>query len=98
MAVTPLGEIGVNMGLPGLTMDMYTAAGWLNVPLGLINLVLLHPKYFVERKIAVKEAMVAQGYSTEKETWKAWKPDYLAAWTLVTSFFIFTFNFVLLET
>lgn len=35
---------------------------------------------------------------TEKETWKAIRPDYLASWTLICAFFVLVFNFVLLET
>ena len=42
--------------------------------------------------------MVMQGKTSEKETWKAIKPDYISAWTLIVAFFVLVFNFVLLET
>ncbi|XP_058807793.1 major facilitator superfamily domain-containing protein 8 isoform X2 [Phymastichus coffea] len=96
MAVTPLGDRGTSiMGLP---MNMYTAAGWINVLMGMLNFALFLPGSFKERKIAAREAMREQGKASEKETWKSMKPDYLAAWTLIWAFFILVFNFVLLET
>lgn len=42
-------------------LDMFTAAGWLNALLGLLNFLLFLPFCFKERKIAAKEAMLAQG-------------------------------------
>ncbi|XP_008210269.1 major facilitator superfamily domain-containing protein 8 [Nasonia vitripennis] len=95
-AVTPLGDDGfILMGLP---MNMYTAAGWINVLMGILNFCLFLPCCFKEHKIAAREAMRDQGKASEKETWKAMKPDYLAAWTLIWAFFVLVFNFVLLET
>jgi MFS transporter, ceroid-lipofuscinosis neuronal protein 7 len=74
----------------------YTAAGWTNVLLGIINFVLFLPWFFKDRRIAAKEQMIIQGKTTEKETWKSVKIDYATAWTLILSFFVIVFNFVLL--
>ncbi|XP_036140789.1 major facilitator superfamily domain-containing protein 8 isoform X2 [Monomorium pharaonis] len=95
-AVTPLGDHGVTFLL--LPLNMYTAAGWINVLMAIFNFICLLPWNFKEHKIAIKEAMRNEGKATEKETWKAIKPDYLAAWTLICGFFVLVFNFVLLET
>ncbi|CAH0399951.1 unnamed protein product [Chilo suppressalis] len=89
----PSGESG-----PLLRLDMYTAAGWTNAILGLVNFVLLLPWCFKERTIAAREAMLAQGKNSEKEALKAMKPDLISSWTLVAAFFVLVFNFVLLET
>jgi len=93
--VTPLGETGMSF-LPGL--NMYTAAGWLNVFMAIGNFVLFLPMFFKEKRIAAKEIMKLQGKQTEKETWKGTKPDYFSCWTLIVAFFVLVFNFVLLET
>ncbi|XP_037047461.1 major facilitator superfamily domain-containing protein 8 [Bradysia coprophila] len=93
--VTPLGDKGVSF-LPGL--NMYTAAGWLNVFMAIGNFCLFLPIYFKEKRIAAKEIMKLQGKQTEKETWKGIKPDYFSCWTLIVAFFVLVFNFVLLET
>ncbi|XP_063234023.1 major facilitator superfamily domain-containing protein 8 [Bacillus rossius redtenbacheri] len=96
--VTPLGDEGVRMpaGLPAL--NMYTAAGWINVALGAVNTLLFLPAVFTEHRVAAKEAMLQQGASSEEETWSGVKPDYLSTWTLISAFFVIGFNFVLLET
>ncbi|KAJ8683368.1 hypothetical protein QAD02_019160 [Eretmocerus hayati] len=93
----PLGKEGYISG-SGLPINMYTAPGWVNVLLGILNFALFLPFSFKERKIAAREAMRDTGKTSEKETWKAMKPDYLAAWTLICAFFVMVFNFVLLET
>ncbi|XP_018353735.1 PREDICTED: major facilitator superfamily domain-containing protein 8 [Trachymyrmex septentrionalis] len=95
-AVTPLGDHGVTFLM--LPLNMYTAAGWINAIMGIFNFIFLLPWNFKEYKIAIKEAMRDEGKATEKETWKAIKPDYLASWTLICGFFVLVFNFVLLET
>ncbi|XP_046670778.1 major facilitator superfamily domain-containing protein 8 [Homalodisca vitripennis] len=77
---------------------MYTAAGWINVLLGIINAALFSPVFFVERPIAAREAMVLSGAESERAAWKCCKPDFLCAWTMIIAFFILVFNFVLLET
>lgn len=67
-AAAPLGP-GQPYPSPGdyahpLRLDMYTAAGWINAVLGLINFVLFLPFCFKERKIAAREAMLAHGKGT----------------------------------
>ncbi|KAJ0183569.1 hypothetical protein K1T71_001545 [Dendrolimus kikuchii] len=101
-AATPLGP-GAPYPPPGdysrpLRLDMYTAAGWINVLLGLLNFLLFLPWCFKERKIAAREAMIAQGKDSEKEALQAMKPDLVSSWALVGAFFVLVFNFVLLET
>ncbi|XP_012272261.1 major facilitator superfamily domain-containing protein 8 [Orussus abietinus] len=95
-AVTPLGDDGFYfLGLP---FNMYTMAGWINVIMGVMNFIMFLPWNFKECKIAAREAMRDQGKTSEEETWKSIKPDYLASWTLICAFFVMVFNFVLLET
>lgn len=93
-AVTPLGPDGFIF--LGFTINMYTASGWSNVILGLINFLLFLPCCFCDRRVAAKEQMIIQGKATEKETWKSVKTDYATCWTLILSFFVIVFNFVLL--
>ena len=78
-------------------ISMYTAPGWVNCFLGLINFFLFLPFVFKDKRVAAREQMILQGKKTEKETWKAIKPDYLTSWALIFSLFVFVFNFVLLE-
>lgn len=60
-AVTPLGDKGIPL-IPGvLTLNMYTAAGWINVLLGICNCLLFLPSVFRERRIAAREAMLRHG-------------------------------------
>ncbi|CRL08149.1 CLUMA_CG020833, isoform A [Clunio marinus] len=94
--VTPLGAEGFLF--MNFTINMYTASGWCNVLLGIINFLMFLPCFFKDRRIAAREQMILQGKSTEKETWKSIKPDYATSWTLILSFFVIVFNFVLLET
>lgn len=76
---------------------MYTAPGWVNFFLGVINFFLFLPFVFKDRRVAAREQMILHGKESEKETWKAIKPDYLTSWALIFSLFVFVFNFVLLE-
>ncbi|XP_034829506.2 major facilitator superfamily domain-containing protein 8 [Maniola hyperantus] len=101
-AAAPLGP-GAPYAPPGaarppLRLDMYTAAGWTNALLGLLNFLLFLPCCFTERKIAAREAMLVHGKRTEKEALRAMAPDYVSSWMLVGAFFVLVFNFVLLET
>ncbi|XP_043262988.1 major facilitator superfamily domain-containing protein 8 isoform X1 [Colletes gigas] len=94
-AVTPLGENGFYvMNLP---VNMYSMTGWINVVMGVLNIVLFLPWNFKERRIALRDAMQNEGKATEEETLKSVKPDYVASWTLICAFFVLTFNFLLLE-
>lgn len=96
--VVPLGDKGITVIKGLLTLNMYTACGWINVLLGIVNFCLFLPAFFKEKKIAAKEVMILQGKDSEKDTWKSIKPDYLSSWTLIIAFFVLVFNFVLLET
>jgi ceroid-lipofuscinosis MFS transporter 7 len=40
---------------------MYTAAGWINVLLGIFNCLLFLPSVFRERRIAAREVMLHHG-------------------------------------
>lgn len=95
-AFTPLGKHGITI-LKYFNLNMYTAPGWVNVFLGIINLFMFLPLCFQDRRVAAREQMIIQGKETEKETWKSTKPDYIASWALIFSLFVFVFNFVLLE-
>uniref|UniRef100_A0A182PKB7 Major facilitator superfamily (MFS) profile domain-containing protein n=1 Tax=Anopheles epiroticus TaxID=199890 RepID=A0A182PKB7_9DIPT len=97
-AVTMFGEDGLPLVKNKLHLNMYTATGWINVFMGILNFCLFLPYVFKEKRIAAREAMMQQGLLSEKETWKSMKPDYLSAWTLICAFFILVFNFVFLET
>lgn len=61
-AVTPLGDDGVTFMM--LPLNMYTAAGWINVIMGIFNFIFLLPWNFKEHKIAIKEAMRNEGKAT----------------------------------
>ncbi|XP_053953843.1 major facilitator superfamily domain-containing protein 8 [Anastrepha ludens] len=97
-AVTPLGNTGYTFFWGALVFNMYTACGWINVIMSIGNFIMFLPGLFEEHKIAAREIMIRQGKSSERETWKAIKPDYVSAWTLIMAFFVLVFNFVLLET
>lgn len=96
-AVTPLGDSGYRISPNFIALNMYTAAGWLNVTLGIINFILVLPVFFKEKSIAAREAMLLTSATNEREAWKSVKPDYLSVWTLIVAFFILSLNFVLLE-
>ncbi|XP_046808658.1 major facilitator superfamily domain-containing protein 8 isoform X2 [Lucilia cuprina] len=96
--VTPLGSDGYVWLWGGMVFNMYTACGWINVVMSVGNFIMFLPSIFEERKVAAREIMIMQGKSSEKETWKSIKPDYISAWTLIVAFFVLVFNFVLLET
>lgn len=93
---TPLGNEGFKMFF-NLPLSMYTAPGWLNVLLALCNLFFFLPRHFQDKRVAAREQMIIHGNDTEKAAWKSIKPDYLVAWMLIFSLFVFVFNFVLLE-
>lgn len=97
-AVVPLGDDGVWLIKNHLKLNMYTASGWINVFLALINIYLFFPSVFKEHKIASKEAMLKTGKTDEKEVWREEKINYFSAWSLIVAFFVLVFNFMLLET
>lgn len=94
-AVTPLGTEGF-MFMNTFVINMYTASGWCNVLLGVINFLMFLPCFFKDKRVAAKEQMILQGKKNEKDTWKHTKPDYATTYTLILSFFVIVFNFVLL--
>lgn len=65
-AAAPLGP-GSPTDTGFLRLDMYTAAGWINAVLGVVNLLLFLPWCFKDRQIAAKEAMRAQGKQTGEQ-------------------------------
>ncbi|KAJ8967435.1 hypothetical protein NQ314_002883 [Rhamnusium bicolor] len=97
-AVVPLGGDGVWLIKNHLKLNMYTASGWINVFLALLNIYFFFPSVFKEYKIAAKEAMIKLGKDNEKDTWKEEKPNYFSVWSLIIAFFVIVFNFMLLET
>lgn len=96
--VTMLGDPGVVVMRGVMHLNMYTAAGWINVFMGMLNFAMFMPSVFKERNIAARELMLRHGKSSERETWKALKPNKFGATTLIVAFFVLVFNFVLLET
>lgn len=96
--VTPLGNDGYGILGGRLQLDMYTVPGWINALIAIINALILLPCCFKEQTIAVKEAMAAQGESSEEAAVGAYKIDLVSAWTLIVAFFILVLNFVILET
>lgn len=58
LILQPLGDAGIPMIENKLSLNMYTAVGWLTAVLGLTNLVLFHPKLFRENDIAQREAQM----------------------------------------
>lgn len=66
--LTPLGETGWKL-FGGLTLSMYTAAGWTSMLFGIINLVLFHPKLFHESDIAAKEVQYKMSGVGEGKTY-----------------------------
>lgn len=66
-AVTPLGVKGKVIWEGYITLNMYTAAGWINVLLGIVNVLLFLPYFFTERQIAAKEAMILSGAKSGKK-------------------------------
>lgn len=97
-SVVPLGEEGMWLISDKLKLDMYTAAGWINVFIALLNIILFVPSVFQEHQIASREAMMKRGKTDEKQMWKEEKVNYLGAWSMIIAFFIILFNFMLLET
>lgn len=94
-AFTLLGE-GVRI-FDTFPLSMFTAPGWVNVLLGIVNIFIFLPHFFKDHDIAVREQMILQGKESAKETWKSTKIDYLTAWSLIFSYFIVAFNLVMLE-
>lgn len=93
--VTPLGPNGF-LFANTFVINMYTASGWSNVLLGAINFFMFLPCFFKDHRIAAKEQMILQNKTSEKDTWKNTRVDFASSFTLILSFFVIVFNFVLL--
>jgi len=94
-ALTP---VGCSEEYPNgeLKLDMYTISGWLSAAVGFISLCLFLPGIFSEHYVAKIEA---QRLRTEDDTQAELdRPDLLAVFSCTLSFFMFLFNFILLET
>ncbi|CAL8071554.1 unnamed protein product [Orchesella dallaii] len=106
LVLKPLGSSGIPMIDDKLSLNMYTAVGWLTAALGLTNLILFHPKLFRESDIAVREAQMKAKLTqknggnliNDNNRWNNLRPDYTGLSVIVVTFFIVFFNFVLLET
>jgi MFS transporter, ceroid-lipofuscinosis neuronal protein 7 len=66
-AVSPLGEKGFALFGGKVHINMYTAAGWVNVLLAVLNFFLLLPCFFSEQPIAAKEAQKKHGAATGRK-------------------------------
>ncbi|KAF7271162.1 CLN7/MFS domain-containing 8 [Rhynchophorus ferrugineus] len=97
-AVVPLGYDGVWILPHKLRFNMYTATGWINVLLALLNTYFFMPHMFKEHNISAKEVMAKQKKGPEDDSWKGIRPDYFSAWTFIIAFFVMVFNFMILET
>lgn len=80
-----------------LPFSMYTAPGWVNVVLGIVNMFLFVPKFFKDSNIALKEQIVKDGKENSKDASISSKLDYVSIFSLIFSYFIVTFNLVILE-
>ncbi|XP_055620049.1 major facilitator superfamily domain-containing protein 8-like isoform X2 [Toxorhynchites rutilus septentrionalis] len=79
-------------------VNMYTVAGWSCAFLGVINLILLTPRVFKDRPIALREAMINQGAANAKETWKSVELQYLPIAMVLVSFSLLMFSHVAFQT
>lgn len=90
--------IGDGVILPGgFHLSMYTSPGYVNILFGIINIILFLPHIFNDHNIAVREQMLVQNKETAEETWRSVKLNYLVVWSLIFSYFIGSFNLVILE-
>ena len=97
MALTPLHCSETY--LPGhLNLDQYTATGWFSVAVGFLSLISFSPWTFKEYNVAVKEAEKLNKETNHSQDIMSMKPDIPAIAALALAFFVFLFNFILLET
>ncbi|XP_076055651.1 major facilitator superfamily domain-containing protein 8-like isoform X2 [Oratosquilla oratoria] len=82
-----------DLGVWGVRWNMYTAAGWVAVFIGFLNLLLFLPIIFQEHNIT--QRLVRANDDNAK---KYHKPDYPALIGILFVFFIILFVYVLLET
>ncbi|XP_055620047.1 major facilitator superfamily domain-containing protein 8-like isoform X1 [Toxorhynchites rutilus septentrionalis] len=65
-----LGEDGYRF-LGVFHVNMYTAAGWFCVLLGIVNLILMHPSIFQDQNVALKEAIKNNEVATTEKVLKS---------------------------
>jgi len=96
-ALTPIG-CSEDYESGSLHIDMYTITGWLSAAVGIISLISFFPGIFTEHNVASKEVAQINEESNGKEDILSIKPDLYAVAALIFAFFVFLFNFILLET
>ena len=77
---------------------MYTISWWLSAAVGIVSFVLFLPLVFQEKYVAELEAKHQNEESGNTNDILAVKPDLIAVGACVFAFFIYLFNFILLET
>jgi len=98
-ALTPIG-CSDNYEPGSLKFDMYTISGFVSAAVGLISLVLFLPGIFKESYVAQLEAahMAEESDGHHAHNIADVKPDAVAILACIFCFFVFLFNFILLET
>jgi len=81
-----------------LRFDMYTVSGWLSCVIGLISLISFMPRVFQESYVADKEAEYLNKKGNNEKDVAHIRPDLIAVGTCMFGFFMFMFNYILLET
>jgi len=81
-----------------LRLDMYTVTGWISAGLCILSMITFLPGIFTEHSVAEKEAAQINEESENKTDIWTLKPDLPPVFVLVFGFFVFQFNFILLET
>jgi len=81
-----------------LRLDMYTVTGWISAGLCILSMITFMPGIFTEHSVAEKEAAQINEESETKTDIMSLKPDLPPVFALVFGFFVFQFNFILLET
>jgi len=87
---------------PYFSFDMFSSAGWVSAITGVVSLVIMWPGIFFEFSVAQKEqqylAKKAAESQPDKKPQATLKPDLFAAWTCIIMFFMYFWNFVVMET
>lgn len=79
------------------SISMYTAPGWVNVVFGLLNMCIFMPHLFKDSNIAMREESTSEKKENTLEKGDSPKLDYVSIFSLILSYFIVTFNLVILE-
>ena len=96
-ALTPLG-CSENYDSGTFHLDMYTITGWLSALVGCITLATFMPGFFSEHYITVTTGTNVQADQDKDVGSEEQTPNKFALVSLIFAFFIFSFNFILLET